>query len=96
MTLGSSEQAKENKMKETGKSDSCFKISADERMLRWITTVLLPWVRVSRYCGTGQSLLGIDHPDRRWRESELFGFVLQRVARGQPFPYRQLVAEGTA
>ncbi|MCP5056080.1 MAG: transposase [bacterium] len=34
--------------------------------------------------------------DRRWREGELFGFVLQRVARGQPFPYRQLVAEGTA
>jgi transposase-like protein len=34
--------------------------------------------------------------DRRWHESELFGFVLQRVARGQPLPYRQLVAEGTA
>ncbi len=34
--------------------------------------------------------------DRRWRESELFGFVLWRVARGQPLPYRQLVAEGTA
>ena len=34
--------------------------------------------------------------DRRWRERELFGFVLRRVARGQPLPYRQLVAEGTA
>jgi transposase-like protein len=34
--------------------------------------------------------------DRRWREGELFGFVLRRVARGQPLPYRQLVAEGTA
>jgi transposase-like protein len=34
--------------------------------------------------------------DRRWREGELFGFVLRRVARGQPLPYRLLVAEGTA
>jgi ribosomal protein L37AE/L43A/transposase-like protein len=34
--------------------------------------------------------------DRRWRQGELFGFVLRRVARGQPLPYRQLVAEGTA
>ncbi len=34
--------------------------------------------------------------DRRWRESELFGFVLRRVARGQPLPYRLLVAEWTA
>ena len=34
--------------------------------------------------------------DRRWREGELFGFVLRRVAAGQPLPYRQLVAEGTA
>ncbi len=34
--------------------------------------------------------------DRRWREGELFGFVLRRVACGQPLPYRQLVAEGTA
>jgi len=24
--------------------------------------------------------------DRRWREGELFGFVLRRVARGQPLP----------
>ncbi len=34
--------------------------------------------------------------DGRWREGELFGFVLRRVARGQPLPYQQLVAEGTA
>ena len=34
--------------------------------------------------------------DRRWREGELFAFVLRRVARGSPLPYRQLVAEGTA
>ena len=34
--------------------------------------------------------------NRRWRESELFGFVLRRVAGGQRLPYRQLVAERTA
>jgi len=34
--------------------------------------------------------------DRRWREGELFAFVLRRVARGAPLPYRLLVAEGTA
>lgn len=31
--------------------------------------------------------------DRRWREEELFGFVLRRAARGVPLPYNQLVAE---
>ena len=31
--------------------------------------------------------------DRRWREGELFGFVLCRAARGEPFPYHRLVAE---
>ena len=31
--------------------------------------------------------------DRRWCEGELFGFVLQRAAQGEPFPYRRLVAE---
>jgi transposase-like protein/ribosomal protein L37AE/L43A len=34
--------------------------------------------------------------DRRWREGELFAFVLRRVAQGEPLPYAQLVAEGTA
>ena len=34
--------------------------------------------------------------DRRWREGELFSFVLRRVARGQPLPYPLLVVEGTA
>ena len=32
--------------------------------------------------------------DRRWREDELFGFVLNRAAHGRPFPYHELVAEG--
>ena len=31
--------------------------------------------------------------DRRWREGELFGFVLHRAARGEPWPYHRLVAE---
>jgi len=34
--------------------------------------------------------------DRRWREKELFGFVLRRVAHGEPLLYRQLVAERAA
>jgi len=33
--------------------------------------------------------------DRRWREGDGFGFVLRRLAGGQP-PYRLLIAEGTA
>jgi transposase-like protein len=33
--------------------------------------------------------------DRRWREDELFGFVLRRVVRGLPLPYQRLVAERT-
>ncbi len=31
--------------------------------------------------------------DRRWREGELFGFVLRRAARGVPLLYNRLVAE---
>lgn len=31
--------------------------------------------------------------DRRWREEELFGFVLCRAAHGAPLPYNRLVAE---
>ena len=31
--------------------------------------------------------------NRRWRESELFGFVLSRAVRGKPFPYSRLTAE---
>jgi hypothetical protein len=30
--------------------------------------------------------------DRRWKEEEFFGFLLQRALRGEPFPYHQLVA----
>jgi len=31
--------------------------------------------------------------DRRWREGELFGFVLRRAAQGQPLPWDRLTAE---
>jgi transposase-like protein len=31
--------------------------------------------------------------DRRWREEEIFGFVLRRAAQGAPLPYNRLVAE---
>ncbi len=31
--------------------------------------------------------------NRRWRETELFGFVLNRAVRGEPFPYSRLTAE---
>jgi len=31
--------------------------------------------------------------NRRWREEELFGFVLGRAALGAPLPYHQLIAE---
>ena len=35
--------------------------------------------------------------NRRWREDELFGFVLRRAAQGRPLRYRDLVtAEQTA
>jgi len=31
--------------------------------------------------------------DRRWREGELFGFVLNRAASARPLSYHRLVAE---
>ncbi len=31
--------------------------------------------------------------NHRWRETELFGFVLRRAVRGEPFPYSRLTAE---
>jgi hypothetical protein len=34
--------------------------------------------------------------DRRWREGELFGFVLNRAANGDPLPYQRLLADAAA
>jgi hypothetical protein len=34
--------------------------------------------------------------DRRWREGELFEFVLNRAAHGDPLPYQRLLAEAAA
>src|SRR5262245_46333755 len=31
--------------------------------------------------------------NRRWRETELFGFVPNRAVQGEPFPYSRLTAE---
>ncbi len=31
--------------------------------------------------------------NHRWRETELFGFVLRRAVRGEPWPYSRLTAE---
>ena len=31
--------------------------------------------------------------DRRWREGELFGFILRRAVHAEPLPYHRLVAE---
>ena len=31
--------------------------------------------------------------DRRWKEKELFGFVMRRALGGEPFPYHRLVAD---
>ena len=31
--------------------------------------------------------------NRRWREEELFHFVLRRAAQGEPLPYHRLTAE---
>jgi hypothetical protein len=42
--------------------------------------------------GTAGSVLAA----RLSEDPQLFGFVLHRVAGGQPLPYRRLVAEGTA
>ncbi len=42
-----------------------------------------------------EAAAGVGDPQPR-REDELFAFVARRVARGEPLPYAQLVAEGTA
>lgn len=70
---------------------------------------ILPWVhRVfgnlkSWICGTFHGVSRKHMPryldefvyrfDRRWRETEMFGFVLHRALQGAPMPYHRLVAE---
>ncbi len=71
------------------------------KILPWAHTVfgnLKTWLRGTFHGVSGKHLPRyldefVYRFDRRWREGELFGFVLQRAARGDPLPYHRLVAE---
>jgi transposase-like protein len=73
------------------------------KLLPWVHTVasnLKTWLRGTFHGVTPKHLPRyLDEFsyrfDRRWHEDELFAFVLRRVARGEPLPYHQLVAERT-
>ena len=70
-------------------------------ILPWIHRVfgnLKTWLRGTFHGVSGKHLQRylnefVYRFDRRWREGELFGFVLRRAAHGEPFPYHRLVAE---
>ena len=71
------------------------------KILPWAHTVfgnLKTWLR-GTFHGVSQKHLQryldefVYRFDRRWREGELFGFVLGRAVRGEPWPYHRLVAE---
>jgi transposase-like protein len=70
-------------------------------ILPWIHRVfgnLKTWLRGTFHGVSGKHLQRyldefVYRFDRRWREDELFGFVLGRAAEGEPLPYRRLVAE---
>ncbi len=72
-----------------------------EAILPWVHRVfgnLKTWLRGTFHGVSGKHLQRyLDEFtyrfDRRWREGELFGFVLCRAARSEPFPYHRLVAE---
>lgn len=71
------------------------------KILPWVHTVfgnLKTWLRGTFHGVSGKHLQRyldefVYRFDRRWREGELFGFVLHRAARGEPWPYHRLVAE---
>ena len=74
---------------------------ASSRILPWVHRVfgnLKTWLR-GTFHGVSQKHLPhyLDEFsyrfDRRWREGELFGFILLRAVRGEPLPYTRLVAE---
>ena len=76
---------------------------ASSEILPWVHRVfgnLKTWLR-GTFHGVSQKHLPrsldefTDRFDRRWREGELFGFVLQRAVPGEPFPYARLVAEAS-
>ena len=72
-----------------------------EAILPWVHRIfgnLKTWLRGTFHGVSGKHLPRyldefVYRFDRRWREEELFGFVLRRAARGDPLPYRRLVAE---
>lgn len=75
--------------------------AASRKILPWSHTVfgnLKTWIRGTFHGVSGKHLQRyldefVYRFDRRWREGELFGFVLHRAARREPLPYRRLVAE---
>ncbi len=70
-------------------------------ILPWIHRVfgnLKTWLRGTFHGVSGKHLQRyldefVYRFNRRWREKELFGFVLNRAARGEPLPYSRLTAE---
>ena len=70
-------------------------------ILPWVHHVfgnLEAWLRGTFHGGSRKHLPGYLAEfsyrfDRRWREEELFRFVLRRAAHGAPLPYNRLVAE---
>ncbi len=75
--------------------------SRAEAILPWVHRVfgnLKTWLRGTFHGVSGKHLQRyldefVYRFDRRWREGELFGFVLRRAAQGEPLPYHRLVAE---
>jgi hypothetical protein len=53
---------------------------------------LKTWLR-GTFHGVSHKHLSRYLDDRRWREGELFGFVLRRAACGEALPYHRLLAE---
>jgi transposase-like protein len=75
--------------------------AASTKILPWSHTVfgnLKTWLR-GTFHGVSRKHLQryldefVYRFDRRWREGELFGFVLRRAAHAEPLPYHRLVAE---
>jgi hypothetical protein len=73
-------------------------------ILPWAHTVfgnLKTWLRGTFHGVSGKHLPRyldefVYRFDRRWREGELFGFVLRRAARAEPLSFHRLVAEAAA
>ena len=71
------------------------------KLMRWSHTIfsnLKAWIR-GTFHGVSRKHLQryldefVYRFDRRWKEEQLFGFVLRRALGREPFPYHRLVAE---